>query len=55
MIEIDVFLQCESKTIGESRVFLIEYAELSDSLKHITILEVIISSSFQCAYESINE
>ena len=56
MIEICIILvfQREFKTIKKSRVFLIKCTEIDDSLKHLTVLEVVVISFLQYTNEFIN-
>ena len=56
MIEIRIVLvfQRELKTIEESRMLLIKYTKIDNSLKHLTMLEIVIINFLQCTNKFIN-
>ena len=56
IIEIRIILvfQREFETIERSRVLLTKYIKINDSLKHLTMIEFVVISFFQCTNEFIN-
>ena len=56
MIEIRIIFvfQRELKTIEESRMLLIKCTKIDDSLKHLTMLEIVVINFFQYTNEFID-
>ena len=53
-IRIVFVFQCEFKATERSRVLLTKCIKINNSLKHLTMIEIVIISFFQCTNEFID-